>query len=91
MQFLFKHATSIQASSGSIQAWLQFKYGFDSRIAPIQALGFYSGVGGFCSSAASISYFEEPDDERPRRLLRFGLRLFDRLVFEDFDEDLKKI
>lgn len=32
--------------------------------------------------------FEEPDDERPRRLLRFGLRLFDRLVFEDFDEDL---
>lgn len=33
--------------------------------------------------------FEEPDDERPRRLLRFGLRLFDRLVFEDFDEDLE--
>ena len=42
MQFLFKHAASIQASSGSIQARLQFKYGFDSRIAPIQALGFYS-------------------------------------------------
>lgn len=32
---------------------------------------------------------DEAEDERPRRLARFGLRLFDRLEFEDFDEDLE--
>jgi len=31
---------------------------------------------------------DEAEDERPRRLL-FGLRLFDRLEFEDFDDDLE--
>ena len=34
-------------------------------------------------------YLDEAEDERPRRLARFGLRLFDRLVFEDLDDDLE--
>jgi len=52
-------------------------------------LGIPSGVEDL-DLERDLEDLDEPDEDRPRRLFRFGLRLFDRLVFEDFEEDLEE-